>query len=350
MFRLQNLTKYVSAVGLCKNAIVILTHKGELFIDNGFKAENVKNIRSNSKFCVVKYNESYHMIVSDGSLKALHPTIEGPYIDSICDEEGIIVKKTSLNRYYANLFSGELLSGLFRDKIVSLKRVENTIVINTGLSLKCLRTPDLNLIWEFEIANLPLSLDGEERLAVISRTIGFIDNTFIASAHHHIHRFDLSSGALQHSWGTFEEDLDMYNYFLRPHDAHLVPEKGLMVNMEYRRIFWKIDLATNQLHATSVAEYFEENRVTPVSGASCHHGDVLFFGSNHYNWKRADQKEKMYKLVAFDYEQMKIVWSHTFDFKHGEKLNDPPQISDDGQKLYIKDTHNTLHIFERNQT
>ena len=124
--------------------------------------------------------------------------------------------------------------------------------------------------------------------------------------------------------------------------------KGLLCFLE-NRDYVEIDLSTQRIHRRKSFDTGNPNNDWNFSSNTFDDSHVYFTAT------RANSRFSPNYVGVFDRATMEITWSKDLElYKQPEVPNMPDRFlaqapQSDGNKLYVLDTHHTLHIFEKEQ-
>lgn len=179
-------------------------------------------------------------------------------------------------------------------------------------------------LWE-----LDLSVYGR-----LKRIFGIVDNVlWLWCEDYYFIGVDVSSGSIKKVWEVFDGVYERGRfYFYYP---YFDKEEGKIYFFE-RNSYIECDLRNYATEILWRDKELNEN----ISGPHFTN-DYIYFTSSRLNSVFSD------RLGVFDRKKMQIIWKEKFDLSQGAGFKIPNVV---GDFLYVHDTGNTLHIYEKSDT
>jgi hypothetical protein len=176
-----------------------------------------------------------------------------------------------------------------------------------------------------------LDLSGYGRL---KRIFGIVDNVlWLWCEDYYFIGVDVSSGSIKKVWEVFDGVYERGRfYFYYP---YFDKEEGKIYFFE-RNSYIECDLRNYATEILWRDKELNEN----ISGPHFTN-DYIYFTSSRLNSVFND------RLGVFDRKKMQIIWKEKFDLSQGAGFKIPNVV---GDFLYVHDTGNTLHIYEKSDT
>ena len=176
-----------------------------------------------------------------------------------------------------------------------------------------------------------LDLSGYGRL---KRIFGIVDNVlWLWCEDYYFIGVDVSSGSIKKVWEVFDGVYERGRfYFYYP---YFDKEEGKVYFFE-RNSYIECDLRNYATEILWRDKELNEN----ISGPHFTN-DYIYFTSSRLNSVFND------RLGVFDRKKMQIIWKEKFDLSQGAGFKIPNVV---GDFLYVHDTGNTLHIYEKSDT
>jgi len=176
-----------------------------------------------------------------------------------------------------------------------------------------------------------LDLSGYGRLKKI---FGIVDNVlWLWCEDYYFIGVDVSSGSIKKVWEVFDGVYERGRfYFYYP---YFDKEEGKVYFFE-RNSYIECDLRNYATEILWRDKELNEN----ISGPHFTN-DYIYFTSSRLNSVFND------RLGVFDRKKMQIIWKEKFDLSQGAGFKIPNVV---GDFLYVHDTGNTLHIYEKSDT
>lgn len=201
----------------------------------------------------------------------------------------------------------------------------------------CKNYKEDNLLWKFPLSELGVDPYESQKVDSIKDILGVVNGyLWIQTGAYKIIALNLENGNKKVVTEGFHAYLDKRNgkiYTLSSNIVAIIDTLNFIVEEEY-----------NFLEEDSLGIGKYKSIYAPL-----HQGDYFTFIAEKEN----DYGGSRY-IGVFDYAKRKLVWD--YEVFTQEEINQtrnklvPPQklyITEDGRKMYIKDFHDTLYVFER---
>jgi hypothetical protein len=216
------------------------------------------------------------------------------------------------------------------------------------------------LLWRYdvtEIARWRQFPSEPEQPGEVRKFLGvWQDELLVALTNHTIIALDIHTGELKRKWRDVPEE-KCQNIPFKGYRAVAIPyPEGMVLDSEGGKLvgadgifYWEIDLHTGALlfkefsaefgtPLNEVQYSFARGRTPALSG------DHLFLiGERYHSARNGNDSE----VIAFNRKTQTIDWRHTFPMEEGVRFRlhlHSPVL--EGNRLYVLDTSDTLHIFE----
>ena len=228
------------------------------------------------------------------------------------EEEG------TLYHGFYQFFHDDFIYGTHQQRTVQVGRIDGT------------------KIWELDFGK-PKSILGILGILNDIMYVSLPDNRIIALNFH--------TGEILYEWNAKEEFIKqgIKDKRITPNlgKSLLLKEENKFIGM-YFNTFWEISLESKAVLMYDLSEIFKEEGVFCNATEKLGYIDkYLIFYSSYYI-----RAEAYHKVVAFDWKNKKICWSHQFDFTNGNGFGHPAVVTD-GNRIYVRDKENNLTIFKK---
>jgi len=176
-----------------------------------------------------------------------------------------------------------------------------------------------------------LDLSGYGRL---KRIFGIVDNVlWLWCEDYYFIGVDVSSGSIKKVWEVFDGVYERgrfyfyYPYFDKEEGKVYFFERNSYIECDLRNYATEILWRDKELNENISGPHFTK--------------DYVYFTSSRLNSVFSD------RLGVFDRKKMQIIWKEKFDLSQGAGFKIPNVV---GDFLYVHDTGNTLHIYEKSDT